>query len=157
MHTAKSPCNGAGRGQQQGWRRETKAGAHARQVHPFGVNRPSSVRCALAPTTACHHTHLQQLLPHVEQHGQAEAQQAVGAARRVRQQRVPQAQRIGEGKFLGQAQRDPPAKIKGWPGLARLRKGIARGEGGQGCTLCGDRRCAPLPLAGWQSSVLPPT
>ena len=60
--------------------------------------------------------HLQQLLPHVEQHGDAEAQQAVGAAGGVRQQRVPQAQGVGEGELLRQGQGDPPACTRGGVG-----------------------------------------
>ena len=47
-------------------------------------------------------THLQQLTAHVEQHGGADAQQAVGAPCRVAEQRVPQPHRIRERKLLHQ-------------------------------------------------------
>ena len=125
MLDAKSPCGG-GTGR-YGW---------YRQVHG-SLNSDGEVRC----TTASHQRlstgtpqptrprlpHLQQLLPHVQQHGGAEAHEAVGAPRRVGQQRVPQAQRVGERKLLRQRQRDPPA---GGAVEERWWRGGAGREGG---------------------------
>ena len=61
---------------------------------------------------ACRATRLQDLGAHIDQHGQAQTQQAAGAPACVAEERVPQPHHVWEGELLRQQQRDPAEGVE---------------------------------------------